>query len=83
MTSQEKAIFSIFNKIPDAKFYVEGGWVRDKVLGLQSNDIDIVFESDKSAKDIAIMLKNIQNDIGIGRGEKKKFDIYHLGINGQ
>jgi tRNA nucleotidyltransferase/poly(A) polymerase len=46
LTRKEKAVFKLLLKVvaelaPDTVLRVAGGWVRDKLLGLTSNDIDV------------------------------------------
>jgi tRNA nucleotidyltransferase (CCA-adding enzyme) len=46
LTRKEKAVFELLLKVvaelaPDTVLRVAGGWVRDKLLGLTSNDIDV------------------------------------------
>ena len=50
LTHQEKQIFDLLRKIvsekaPETTLRVAGGWVRDKILGLESNDIDIAVDN--------------------------------------
>lgn len=47
LTSDEKEVFSIIKEVigkysPSTKAYVAGGWVRDKLIGIPSNDIDVM-----------------------------------------
>ena len=79
LTSAEQNIFSLLNKL-DINFYIAGGWVRDKLLGRNSHDIDLVFWSHHSAMEVAEMLKNLQEDIGIGQSRRP--NLCHLGVNG-
>ena len=50
LTPQEQELFSILNsvvqqKTPSTTLRVAGGWVRDKLLGIPSNDIDIMVDN--------------------------------------
>ncbi len=49
ITPAEKKLFHVLEFIrkkyvPDATLRVAGGWVRDKLLGLESDDIDIALD---------------------------------------
>ena len=60
LTSDEKEVFSVIKNViekytPSTEAFVAGGWVRDKLLGIPSNDIDIVL-SNLSGEDFAHML---------------------------
>ena len=49
LTAQEKELFSLLMKVNETKklglvMRVAGGWVRDKVMGLPSNDIDVALD---------------------------------------
>ncbi len=62
ITNDEKEIFSIIKEViekytPSTKAFVVGGWTRDKLLGTQSNDIDIML-SNISGEDFAKILTN-------------------------
>ena len=50
LTQEEKEVFSIIRKViekytPSTHAYAVGGWVRDKLLGVDSNDIDIMLDN--------------------------------------
>lgn len=50
LTHKEKQIFDLLRKVvsekaPETTLRVAGGWVRDKILGLESNDIDIAVDN--------------------------------------
>jgi tRNA nucleotidyltransferase (CCA-adding enzyme) len=50
LTSEEKEIFSIIREViekysPSTHAYAVGGWTRDKLLGVDSNDIDIMLDN--------------------------------------
>jgi len=52
LTSDEKEIISILNdvvnkKAPNTTLRIVGGWVRDHLLGIHSNDIDIMIDNMK------------------------------------
>ena len=52
LTPDEKEIFSIIQSVvkkytPSTKVYAAGGWVRDKLLGIPSNDIDFVLSNNR------------------------------------
>lgn len=66
VTSKEEALIDILMKfIEDNKLDVTpriaGGWVRDKLLGRQSNDIDIMLDN-MSGHDFVIQLKRALDD---------------------
>ena len=57
LTNEEKEIFSIIGEVidkyvPATEAFVAGGWVRDKLLGTESDDIDVVL-SNMSGEDFA------------------------------
>lgn len=50
LTKTEEAIFTLLDEVvrektPNTTLRVAGGWVRDKLLGLESNDIDIAVDN--------------------------------------
>ena len=50
LTSDELELFLILKtivsvKTPNTSVYVAGGWTRDKLLGLQPKDIDLVVDN--------------------------------------
>lgn len=50
LTDQEQRIFDLLRKVvqskaPKTTLRVAGGWIRDKILGLESNDIDIAVDN--------------------------------------
>jgi len=66
LTSDEKEIFSVINQViekytPSTQCFAVGGWVRDKLLGVPSDDIDIML-SNISGEDFA---KLVTKHIGI------------------
>ena len=57
LTPDEKEVFSVIKEVigkyaPSTEAYVAGGWVRDKLLGVESDDIDIML-SNMSGEDFA------------------------------
>ena len=62
LTENEAFLFCNLKKcIPDAVLRVAGGWVRDKLLGKESNDIDIALDKYKGIE-AAKIVKNSMND---------------------
>jgi tRNA nucleotidyltransferase (CCA-adding enzyme) len=62
ITNDEKEIFSIIKEViekytPSTQAFAVGGWTRDKLLGVQSNDIDVML-SNISGEDFAKLLTN-------------------------
>lgn len=50
LTPSEKEVFTIIREVidkhtPSTKAYAVGGWTRDKLLGVDSNDIDIMLDN--------------------------------------
>lgn len=61
LTDLEKSLFTELNSLVcenelQTTMRVAGGWVRDKMLGLESDDIDISL-SDVSGRDLAKLLE--------------------------
>lgn len=62
ITNDEKEIFSIIKEViekytPSTQAFAVGGWTRDKLLGVQSNDIDVML-SNISGEEFAKLLTN-------------------------
>jgi len=62
ITNDEKEIFFIIKEViekytPSTQAFAVGGWTRDKLLGVQSNDIDIML-SNTSGENFAKLLTN-------------------------
>jgi len=81
LTVDEKEIISILNKVvekmsPSTTLRAVGGWCRDKILGLPSNDLDIMVDN-MSGEDFAKLVTqylNIKNSHAIkSNPEKSKF----------
>ena len=72
LTDKEQELFDFLIKKADEMpehidLRVTGGWVRDKLMGRQPNDIDIAIEGESqtiSAEDFAITLKDKGGKIG-------------------
>ena len=75
-----KRCFEEINSELKIRILIVGGWTRNKLLGLPSDDIDIVFEilSIQDDIDINIQKDEIQTKIGLllsQKLKKKKFDV--------
>ena len=65
LTSDEKELFSIISEVikkytPSTQAFVAGGWVRDRLLGKKSEDIDIML-SNISGEEFAKLLTSYLN----------------------
>ena len=59
LTADEKEIFSIVREVvqkytPSTEAFVAGGWVRDKLLGMESDDIDLIISERVSEDGIGL-----------------------------
>ena len=66
LTPEEKRIFALLRRVvecraPNTTVRVAGGWVRDKLLGLDSKDIDICVDN-MSGKDFALLTRQWMKD---------------------
>lgn len=69
LTSREEALFDFLRQAlehseKDVKLRVAGGWVRNKLLGLPSDDLDIVSDT-LSGEKFALLVKAYQQKIGM------------------
>ena len=65
LTPDEQEVLSIIREViskysPSTKAYVAGGWVRDKLMGVESNDIDIMLDR-ISGEDFARLIAKHKN----------------------
>jgi putative nucleotidyltransferase with HDIG domain len=72
LTPQEARIFELLRavvqaKAPDTTLRVAGGWVRDKLLGKDSNDID-VSPDNMSGEEFALLTKEFMDEHGLAAG---------------
>lgn len=80
LTSDEKEIFSILmdvvnKKTPSTTIRAAGGWVRDKLIGIDSNDIDIMVDNmsgEKFAKLVTEYLGSKEANVIRTNPEKSK-----------
>ena len=66
LTDQEQRIFDLLNEVvktktPKTTLRVAGGWVRDKLLGKNSNDIDISIDN-MTGEQFANLVKNYMDE---------------------
>lgn len=71
LTEQEDSLFSFLLETLEENgrstvIRVAGGWVRDKLLGKESNDIDIALD-DMMGKDFAEMINDKINSLRIAQ----------------
>ena len=71
VTEQENSLFSFLLETLEENgcstvIRVAGGWVRDKLLGKESNDIDIALD-DMMGKDFAEMINDKINSLRIAK----------------
>ena len=82
LTADEKEVFAILKDViakytPSTEAYVAGGWVRDKLIGIPFNDIDILL-SNMSGEDFAKLLArhlNIQDPHVIRENPEKSKNV--------
>ena len=72
LTNQEKQIFDLLKNVikeksPDTILRVAGGWVRDKLMGKNSNDIDISPDN-MSGEQFANLVKSYMDEHGLHSG---------------
>jgi tRNA nucleotidyltransferase/poly(A) polymerase len=72
-TAHEEKIFDLMRavtktKAPDTTLRVAGGWVRDKLMGKESNDIDISPDN-MSGEQFANLVKDYMEENGMSPGE--------------
>ena len=62
LTEKEKNLFEVLKKgLNNSELRVAGGWVRDKLLGMRSNDIDIALDNCKGTEAAKKLLKNVKD----------------------
>jgi len=72
LTNHEKEIFNLLmqvvkNKSPGTVLRVAGGWIRDKLMGRESHDIDISINN-MSGEKFAYLVKDYMDENGIETG---------------
>ena len=81
LTADEKEVFSIVNNViknksPSTQAFAVGGWTRDKLLGIESNDIDIMIDNvtgEDFAKMVTLYLNTKDPHTIRSNPEKSKF----------
>ena len=67
LSQSESLLFdSLKAALPKTTLRVAGGWVRDKLLGLESKDIDIALDNCKGTEAALIIQKSVKNSSSIG-----------------
>jgi tRNA nucleotidyltransferase (CCA-adding enzyme) len=79
ITDQEKSLFSTLLKhLSESEVRVAGGWVRDKLLGLTSDDIDITLNNMTGLEAAEKLKQNISNSSSIGKMKENPEASKHL-----
>jgi tRNA nucleotidyltransferase (CCA-adding enzyme) len=67
LTASEKALFStLLSVLPNGTLRVAGGWVRDKLLGLSSQDIDLSLDRYTGVEAAKILQNSLPDTSGFG-----------------
>ena len=77
LTSEEQELFDLLLKINDERrlgltMRVAGGWVRDRIMGKESDDIDIAIDKIESLDNTLLIVDEAHNLTGNEYGEALK-----------
>ena len=66
LEKEEKLFFEMKKALPGSVLRVAGGWVRDKLMGIDSNDIDIALEKYTGTEAANEIIKAVSETSSVG-----------------